>query len=154
MTVLFPVPPVTVLLPVPPVTVLFPEPPVTVGGRVVSEVVSSGVSGCSGDALPPEPDEPEPDDPDGGGGGVVGKGTDSILAQAAVTAAELTMPAFCWRCTALCIAMPSVSTITASSMANDCAGDCPVRSVTMSDVASITWVFTVPSSLMILRFPW
>ena len=52
-----------------------------------------------------------------------------MRAQAAVTEAELTMPAFCWRLTALYMAMPSVSTITVSSMAKACAGDCPEISV-------------------------
>lgn len=58
----------------------------------------------------------------GGGGGGTGNGAEIILAQAAVIAAALIMPAPCCRLTALCIAMPSVSSITASSMPSACAG--------------------------------
>lgn len=84
----------------------------------------------------------------GRGGGVNGNGAEIILAQAAVIAAALIMPAPCCRLTALCIAMPKVSSITASSMPNACAGAWPVVSVTTLLTASTIWLFTVLSSIM------
>jgi hypothetical protein len=69
----------------------------------------------------------------GGGGGFGGFGgcTCSMRAHAAVTAAALVMCEFCWRVTALCIAMPSVSSSTASSIPADWEGDWPVSNVTI-----------------------
>ena len=57
-----------------------------------------------------------------GGGTGLGGDEPSILAQVAVVAAEPIMLAACWRLTALYIAMPSVSAMTASSMPAACPG--------------------------------
>ena len=84
----------------------------------------------------------------GGGGGGRGKGVPSILAQAAVTAAWPTRLAFCCRFTALCMAMPSVSSSTASSMPKACEGAWPAARVRTPVTESTIWLFTVLSSVM------
>jgi hypothetical protein len=78
----------------------------------------------------------------GGGGDGIGNGTASILAQAAVTAALVVMPAFCWRLTALYIAMAMVSTMTVSSMPTAWDGACPVISVATPATESTIWSLT------------
>ena len=88
-----------------------------------------------------------------GAGGGTGQGALIIFAQVAVTAALLTMPAPCWRATALCMAVPSVSSITMSSMLKDCAGPWATSRVEAALTLSTIWLLTVFSLLMTERLP-
>jgi hypothetical protein len=76
-----------------------------------------------------------------------------MRAQAEVTAAEPIMLLLCCRFTALYIAMPRVSSITASIMPNACEGACPVVRLTVVLTESTIWLFTVLSS-SITTLPW
>jgi hypothetical protein len=75
---------------------------------------------------------------EGGGAGIIGNGAASIFAQAAVVAAELIMPAPCWRLTAEYMTIPNVSTRTASSIPCACEGESPVTNVAPDITASTT----------------
>jgi type IV secretory pathway protease TraF len=75
-----------------------------------------------------------------------------MRAQAAVTAAALVIPAFCWRLTALYMAIPKVSTMTASSMAKACDGLWPVSNVAAPVTESTIRVFVVPTKSTIATY--
>jgi hypothetical protein len=71
----------------------------------------------------------------------------SILAHAAVVAAELTMLLACWRITALCIAIPSASAMTALSIAWELAGDAPLLTKLTAATESTIWLLSVLSAM-------